>query len=119
MLLQLADDRQAVHSIAGETTDGLGDDQVDLPGQGIRDHLLEALALLRIRTADALVGVQTHKVPVFPATDEPGIIIDLRVITEQLVFIVSRDAGITGDLTPDRRSERCCSEPLQSRWNDE
>ena len=37
---------QAVYGIAGKTGNGLGDDQVDLPGKRIGDHSVETIAFL-------------------------------------------------------------------------
>ena len=59
MLLQGADGRQAVYGVPGETADGLGDDQIDLPGQRIRHHAFEALALFRVGAGDAFVYIDS------------------------------------------------------------
>lgn len=44
MLLQLADGGEAVDRVAGESADQLGDDEVDLPGEGIGDHIILTFA---------------------------------------------------------------------------
>ncbi len=55
--LQLPDGGQVVDSVPGKATDGLGDDEIDLPGQCICHHGLEALAVLGACAGDAIVGV--------------------------------------------------------------
>ena len=55
--LQLPDGGQAVDGIAGKAADGLGDDEIDFPGQRISHHGLEALAVLGAGTGDALIRV--------------------------------------------------------------
>ena len=64
VLLQLAVGRQAVHRVAGKPTDGLGDDQIDLSGQCVRDHLIEAVPVPGGHGADTLIGVDLYEVPV-------------------------------------------------------
>lgn len=59
MLFQLPDGGQAVHGIAGKATDRLGDDEIDMSGQGISDHFIEAIPVRRIRSADALIRIYT------------------------------------------------------------
>ena len=44
-LLQLVNDRQAVHDITGETSDGLRQDMIDLPRPGVLDHLEHAFSM--------------------------------------------------------------------------
>ena len=45
VFLELADGGQAVHRVPGKPADALGHDEVDASGQGVRDHLVEALAM--------------------------------------------------------------------------
>ena len=52
VVFQLSDGREAVHRVAGETADGLGDDEVDLPGKGIRHHRLETLTVSGVGSRD-------------------------------------------------------------------
>ena len=55
MLFELADGGQAVHGVSGEAADGLGHDQVDLSGQRVSNHLIEAIPVAGIQAADAFV----------------------------------------------------------------
>ena len=57
VLLQLPDGRQAVHCVTGEPADALGHNQIDLSGQRVRDHLVEAVPMPGRYGTDALVGV--------------------------------------------------------------
>ncbi len=95
-LLELPDGRQAVHGVAGEAADALGDDEVDLSGQSVGDHPLEALAALGGCARDALVGVDVHELPVVPALDVVGVVVDLRLVAGELVVVVGGDAGVPG-----------------------
>ena len=42
VLLQLADCDQTVHRVAGEATDGFGNDKVDHSAEGVFNHFVEA-----------------------------------------------------------------------------
>lgn len=99
MFLEFSDGRQTVHGISGKAADALGNDEVDLPGQSVRDHFLETLAVLGAGIGDAFVGVHAHELPVVPALDVIGVIIDLRLIACELIVVVSRDAGVPCHLT--------------------
>ena len=48
LVLQLADGGQAVDCVSGKAADGLGDDEIYFPVEGIVHHVLEALALAGI-----------------------------------------------------------------------
>ena len=54
---------QAVHRVPGEPADALRNNHLDLPGQRVRDHLVEALAPPGAHARNALVGVDLHKLP--------------------------------------------------------
>ena len=86
--LELSDGRQAVHGVAGKAADALGDDQVNLPGQRISDHSLEAFTALGAGTGDAFVGIDVHELPVVPALDVVGVIIDLRLVAGELIVVI-------------------------------
>jgi hypothetical protein len=47
---------------------------------------------------DALVGVHGNKLPIVPALDVIGVVIDLRLIARELIVVISGDASIPGDL---------------------
>ncbi len=57
VVLQLSHRGKAVHRIAGESAHALGDNKVDLSGEGVSYHLLKALAPLGIRYGDSFVYV--------------------------------------------------------------
>ena len=96
VLLQGADGRQAVYGVPGETADGLGDDQIDLPGQRIRHHAFEALALFRVGAGDAFVGVDPSELPIVPALNVVGVVVHLRLVARQLFFLIGTDTSIGG-----------------------
>ena len=75
--LQLSDGGQAVDGIAGKAADGLGDDEINFPGQRISHHGLEALAVLGAGAGDALIGIDLHEFPVVPRLYVLGVIVDL------------------------------------------
>ena len=94
MLLQLADGGQAVHRVSGKAAHRLGDDEVDFPGEGIGDHLIETSPALCIRARNALIRIDRDKLPLLIALDVPGVVVDLCLITGELLITVGGDAGI-------------------------
>ena len=94
MLLQLADGGQAVHGVAGKAAHRLGDDEVDFPGEGIGDHLIETSPALCVRAGNALIRIDRHKFPLLVALDVPGIVVDLRLVAGELLITVGGHAGI-------------------------
>ena len=48
---------QAVYGIAGKTGNGLGYDQVDLPGKRIGDHSVETIAFLGTGSGNTFFGI--------------------------------------------------------------
>ena len=64
MLFQKPNGRQAVHRISGKAGNGLGDDEVNFPCEGLLNHVVELLALFRAGAGNASVGVDPHKFPV-------------------------------------------------------
>lgn len=86
-LLQLADGGQTVYGVPGKTADGLGDDKVDLSGQGIPDHAVEAVPALGVDGTDALISVDLHEVPIRIFPDELGVIIHLCFIRGNDFFL--------------------------------
>ena len=69
VFLQLANGGKAVHSVSGKAADGFRDDQVDLSGQRIRNHAVEAVTMLGVGAGDALVGIDALQLPVRLALD--------------------------------------------------
>ena len=57
VFFQLPDGGQGNDSVPGKAADRLRDDQIDLPGQRIRDHPFEAFAFLGVGAGDAFVYV--------------------------------------------------------------
>lgn len=94
MLLQLADGGQAVHRVSGKAAHRLGDDEVYFPGEGIGDHLIETSPALCIRARNALIRIDRDKLPLLIALDVPGVVVDLCLITGELLITVGGDAGI-------------------------
>ena len=64
MLLEQADGGKAVHRITGKAADAFGNDQVDLPGQRVLDHPIEAVPVLCVQSADPFIRVHIHKLPI-------------------------------------------------------
>ena len=95
VFLELADGGQAVHRVPGKPADALGHDEVDFPGQRIRDHAFEALAVLGAGAGYAFVGVHVHELPVIPALDVIGVVVDLRLVARELVVVIRGDAGVS------------------------
>ena len=93
----MSDGGQAVNGVPGKSADGLGDDKVDLPGQCIRHHGLEALTMLGAGAGDALIGVHLHEFPVIPRLNVLGVVVDLRFIAGELLIAVRGDAGVGSD----------------------
>ena len=94
LFLELAHGSQAVHGVAGEAGDGLGDDEVYLSRQCVGDHLVEAFAPFGIGAGDALVGVHPGERPVGPFLDVMGVVVHLRLIAGELFVAVGGDAGV-------------------------
>ena len=117
VFLQLSDGGQGVDCVPRKAADGLGDDQVDLAVHRIRDHAFEALAVLGAGARDALVGVHGHKLPIVPALDVIGVVIDLRLIARELIVVISGDASIPGDLPFLLRGKRRGRKPRQGCWD--
>jgi hypothetical protein len=62
-LLKLSDRGETVHSVTGESADGLCNDQVYLPGEGVVDHRVETFTVSCVESRDALVSVDSGKLP--------------------------------------------------------
>ncbi|MPM69130.1 hypothetical protein SDC9_116074 [bioreactor metagenome] len=86
--LEASDGGEAVHGIACEAADALGDDQVDLAGKSIGDHLLESLAPVGTGAADAFVGIDANEFPLSIGFDHGGVVIDLCLVGGELVVPV-------------------------------
>ena len=87
MLFELTNGGQAVYGISGEAADGLGDNKVDLPGKGIPDHPVKAVAVFGVDGTDTLVGIDFYKVPIRIFPDELGVIIHLCFIRGNDFFL--------------------------------
>ena len=88
MLFQLADSCQAVHGVSGKTADGFGDDKVDFAVQGVRNHLIETIAVLGIRTGDAFVRIHLDETPLWVAVDIICIVVHLCLIARELLIVI-------------------------------
>ena len=74
MLFELANGGQAVHGVSGEAADGLGYNQINLSGQRIRDHLIEAIPVAGVQAADAFVRIYFDKLPFGMLLDVIGVL---------------------------------------------
>lgn len=117
-LLQLADGGQTVYGVSGETAYTLGHNQVDLSGQSIPDHAVEAVPALGIDGADALIGVDLHEVPVGVLLNEPGVVIHLGFIGGELLFAVRGDTGVSGYPAANPLLGRCFGMDIQCGGDD-
>ena len=91
---QFSHRHQAVYGVPGKPADGLGDDQVNLACKRVGYHLIEAIPLLCIGPADALVGINGQKSPFRVLLDEPGVVIDLRLIAGELLITIGGYPGV-------------------------
>ncbi|CRH93139.1 Uncharacterised protein [Chlamydia trachomatis] len=96
-VLQLAHGGERVDGIAGEPRDGLGDDEVDLARECVGDHGLESDAAFGGGAGDAFVGVDPGELPASVFGDVAGVVIDLRRIGGDLVFVVGGHASVACD----------------------
>lgn len=88
MLLQVPDRGQAVNRIASETADRLGDDQIDLSGERVGDHLIEPLAPAGRCSGYTFVGVYIHELPIIAGLNVFGVIVDLSLIAGELFIMI-------------------------------
>lgn len=93
--LQFADGGQAVHSVSCEAAHALGHDQVDFFGKGILHHTVEAVPMLGIDGADALVRVDLHEIPVQILLNELGVVVHLGFVGSELFLTVRGDTGVS------------------------
>lgn len=88
MLLKQADGGKAVHRIPGKAADAFGNDQVDLPGQRVLDHPIEAVPVLCVQSADPFIRVHIHKLPIRIRANEAGVVIHLCFIGSKLLLAI-------------------------------
>ena len=96
LFLKAADRGQRVNSVTGEPADGLGQNQIDFTSQSVLDHPVKAFALLGVCASYSLVGVYSHKLPLWLTLDVSGVEIYLRFIAGELLIRVGRHTGIGG-----------------------
>ena len=77
-LFQMPDGTQKVYSVTGETLDGLGQDNVNLPGFGILQHPQEFLPFLYPRPGNPVVSIYPGIFPLRVLLYEAVVIADLR-----------------------------------------
>ena len=70
------------------TADDLCDDQVDLPGQRVLDHPIEAVPVLCVQSADPFIRVHIHKLPIRIRANEAGVVIHLCFIGSKLLLAI-------------------------------
>ena len=73
------------------------DDQVDFSGEGILGHGLESGSLPDACAGDSFVGVDLYKFPVLSGLDIVGVVVDLCFVACELVVMVCRNAGVSGN----------------------
>ena len=95
MLLEGADIGEGIDR-ASQTGNGLCNDEVDFPGEGILYHLIKTRTVLGVRTADAFVRKHPRKSSRL-ALDELCVIIDLCLIACKLLIAVGGNTGISCD----------------------
>ena len=78
-----------------DAADRLRNDEVDFPIHGIPDHPLEAIAVTRVSSRDAFIGVDADEFPVIPLLDVIRVIVHLCGIAGNLVIMVRGNTGIT------------------------
>ena len=94
MLLEQANGSQAVHRVAGKAGNGFRNNQVDLPGQRVGNHVIETLSVFGAGSGDALVSVNLYEMPVRLGADVICVVADLRLIADLLLVAVGGNAGI-------------------------
>ncbi len=113
MFLQLANGGQTVDRVSGKSADRLGDDKVDSASEGISDHALEALTVLGVSTGYALVRIDRYQLPIVPAVDVVGIVVNLGGITGELFLAVGGNTGVGSHPAFFLFVNRCRCEPIQ------
>ena len=78
--------------------------------QGIGDHFFETLTALGVSAGNALVRIDFYKFPLRLGLYELGVIINLRLITGELLIAVGGNTGVSCDT-----SFPCCY--LHSTWH--
>ena len=86
---QFIDHGETIHDISGKPGYRLSQDKLDLPSLGILNHLEHALPMRQLSTRDALVAINTGKLPVRITLDPVSKIIDLKLVG-RFLFIVLR-----------------------------
>ena len=107
LVLQLSHRGKAVYRVPCETAYALGDDKVDLPGKGICNHRLEALAFFGACRRYSFVRIYGYELPIVSALNVACVVIDLRLVACGLIFMVSGNAGISGNAAFLRAVYRC------------
>ena len=77
---------ETINCISCEPAHGFGDDKVDLPGEGIFDHLIKPVTALRVDSGNTLIGIYLYKFPVRLCLDVAGVVVDLCLIAGILCF---------------------------------
>ena len=100
---------QTVDGVSGKAADRLRNDEVYFPIHGIPDHPLEAIAVTRVGSRDAFIGVDANEFPVIPLLDVIRIIVHLCGIAGNLVIMIRGNPGISSysPLLPAVNRGRC------------
>ena len=106
LLLELSHRNEAVHRVSGKSADRLGDNEVNLSVQCVLDHLIEAIALFHVGAGNTLVGVNLHELPFGMAFDVLCVVVDLSLVTGELLIAVRGYSGVTGYPALGHRSDR-------------
>ena len=81
------------------------------------DHAVETVAPAGRCSGDAFVAVHACEFPFVVGLDVSGVVIALSFVAVQLIFVVSGNARVGGDLSPDPRLYWRCRVPADRRWN--
>ena len=94
VFLELTDILQRVHGVSCKSADGLGDDEVNLAGKGILDHLVESIPLLCVGSTDPFVRIHADEIPVGTTLDVVLVMRHLHFVTGSLFFMIDRNSGV-------------------------
>ena len=94
VFLQFADILQRIHGIPRKAADGFRDDEVNLAGKGILDHLVEPVTLLCVGSTDPLIRIHADEIPVGTTLDVVLVMRHLHFVTGSLFFMIGRNSGV-------------------------
>lgn len=96
MFFKFPNGGQRVDRVSGKSTNGFGDDQIDLSMKSIIDHPSESFTMGGAGAADAFICVDIDIIPVSPFSDHVFIVGNLGFIAALLFIPIGRNPGISG-----------------------